>query len=332
MPEKKNGGWFSTFLCVGCLIPMFVASVDLSAAPRFWTLTGVQFARGGVATGTIGFDDDTQTFTTWNVRVSDGPEFYAFTYVPGNSSQSVWTSYEKYPTLWFQSDLGGEWAYERHLLIQTLVPLDGSNATVPIVVKSGYDYSFEGAGAAWGFSRGIVAGALTLAPPPPPATIVQVDEFHHPVSGHYFMTADAGEMHDLDAGVHPGWVRTGESFKTYATAANASGSINPVCRYYRNPLRGLVSHFYSADAAECASIYGSPDWLYESDNVFQANLPDKGTGVCPGGTIPVYRLWNQRVDSNHRYTTNPSIKQQMRAMGYVPEGYGADGVAMCAVN
>ena len=319
-------------LRLGFLIASLVASVHVAAATRFWTLSGVQFAGGAVATGTIGFDDVTQTVTIWNVRVSDGPEFYAFTYVPGNSSQSVGTSYEKYPYLWFQSDLGGEWWYERHLFIQTLVPLDGSNATVPIVIKSGYQYSYEGAGAAWGFSRGIVAGALTLAPPPLPATIVQVDEFHHPVSGHYFMTADAGEKHDLDAGVHPGWVRTGEAFKTFAIASNASGTINPVCRYYRSPLGGLVSHFYSAAASECASIYGSSDWLYESDNVFQTYLPDKGTGVCPSGMIPIYRLWNQRSDSNHRYTTRAEIREQMLAIGYFAEGYGPDGVAMCAVN
>jgi hypothetical protein len=44
----------------------------------------------------------------------------------------------------------------------------------------------------------------------------------------------------------------------------------------------------------------------------------------------VYRLWNQRVDSNHRYTTDPAIKAQMIAKGYVAEGYGPDAIMMCA--
>ena len=58
-------------------------------------------------------------------------------------------------------------------------------------------------------------------------------------------------------------------------------------------------------------------------------LPDAMSGACPTGTIPVYRLWNRRVDSNHRYVTDPALRLQMIARGYVPEGYG-EGVAMCA--
>jgi hypothetical protein len=73
-------------------------------------------------------------------------------------------------------------------------------------------------------------------------------------------------------------------------------------------------------------------WFLENDNAFQIDLPDKATGTCPGGTIPVYRLWNQRTDSNHRYTTSAPIKADMLAAGYVAEGYGADGVVMCAVQ
>ena len=70
----------------------------------------------------------------------------------------------------------------------------------------------------------------------------------------------------------------------------------------------------------------------ESDNVFQTNLPDKATGACPSGTVPVYRLWNRRRDSNHRYTTSAAIKEQMLAIGYFAEGYGVDRVAMCALQ
>jgi hypothetical protein len=68
------------------------------------------------------------------------------------------------------------------------------------------------------------------------------------------------------------------------------------------------------------------------NNAFQINLPDRATGACPSGTIPVYRLWNQRADSNHRYTTSTAIRAQMLAAGYLAEGYGPDGVVMCAVQ
>jgi hypothetical protein len=71
-------------------------------------------------------------------------------------------------------------------------------------------------------------------------------------------------------------------------------------------------------------------WLLESMSVFAVDLPDTLSGECPPHTISVYRLWNGRKDSNHRYTTNASVRQAMIARGYVPEGYGPQGVAMCA--
>jgi len=54
------------------------------------------------------------------------------------------------------------------------------------------------------------------------------------------------------------------------------------------------------------------------------------TGACPAGQAPVYRLWNERADSNHRYTTDPGIRAAMLAKGYKAEGYGNDGVPMCS--
>jgi hypothetical protein len=59
-------------------------------------------------------------------------------------------------------------------------------------------------------------------------------------------------------------------------------------------------------------------------------LPNPGTGACPSGTRPVYRLWNARVDSNHRYTTEAGVRDQMAAQGHLREGYGPDAVAMCS--
>ena len=35
-----------------------------------------------------------------------------------------------------------------------------------------------------------------------------------------------------------------------------------------------------------------------------SRCPTPTTGACPAGTGPVYRLWNQRADSNHRYTAD----------------------------
>ncbi|MBK7080563.1 MAG: hypothetical protein IPH55_07355 [Betaproteobacteria bacterium] len=59
-------------------------------------------------------------------------------------------------------------------------------------------------------------------------------------------------------------------------------------------------------------------------------LPETLTGACATGWEPVYRLWNACGDSNHRYTIDPAVRATMIAKGYVPEGYGPDGIAMCA--
>src|SRR4051794_40163474 len=66
-----------------------------------------------------------------------------------------------------------------------------------------------------------------------------VIEFHNPAQDHYFITADAREISDLDAGIHPGWQRTGFSFDAYASAQDGA---SPVCRFYIPPLFG-DSHF-----------------------------------------------------------------------------------------
>jgi len=353
---------------------------DVAAAPRFWTLAGVQFSDGAVATGTFSYDEITQKIENWHVRVARTPggdlPVQGFTYVPGNSAAYLYPVPSAAPrplvfALPFRvcekppdancvegtgldtlSDFGG-----RALYIAPLSELDGRNATVPIDTMAlnvvGLRQSREYF-ALRNRSRSITSGSLVLTPVPPPPAIVQVDEFYHEDLRHYFITADPAEKQALDAGIHTGWKRTGESFKAYSSDSmtpgvvrplafyQAGGYVNPVCRYYGDPLRGLDSHFYSADEAECARVqidYGSDwqmgvmgVWQFESDNVFQITSPIKVSGACPAGTIPVYRLWNQREDSNHRYTTSLAIRAQMIVAGYVVEGYGPAGVVMCAVQ
>jgi hypothetical protein len=110
-----------------------------------------------------------------------------------------------------------------------------------------------------------------------------------------------------------------------------------VCRFYIPPEEG-DSHFFSASTEECAQVRQRfPEFVLESQGVFHVALPDLTTGSCPPDLdingidflIPMYRLWNQRADSNHRYTTNPAIRDLMIQRGYVSEGYGPDAVAMC---
>jgi hypothetical protein len=168
------------------------------------------------------------------------------------------------------------------------------------------------------------------AVPDPTAVVV---EFYNASLDHYFITIDPQEIADLDSGVHPGWVRTGLSFLAHATPMAGT---NSVCRFYIPPQHG-DSHFFSADPAECAAVLQKSltdpnynGYVYETASAFYVALPDTTSGACPVGTIPVFRLWNDRADSNHRYTTDATIRAQMIAGGYVSEGYGPSGVAMCA--
>jgi hypothetical protein len=162
-------------------------------------------------------------------------------------------------------------------------------------------------------------------------------EFHHDELDHYFLSMDSQEVADLDLGVQGGWKRTGQSFQVYGSLAAASAAgvaDSPVCRFYIPPQHG-DSHFFSVNPVECAIARSTTDpnlsgYVEETASAFFVGVPNTATGACPEGTAPVYRLWNKRVDSNHRYTTDPAIKAQMIAKGYVSEGSGPDGVAMCA--
>ena len=160
-----------------------------------------------------------------------------------------------------------------------------------------------------------------------PANKLLSVEFYHAGYDHYFVAASAQDVIDLDTGVHPGWARTGYSFNVWD---RTDGRTNPVCRYYIPPGYG-DSHFFSAAPDECAIALVKFPWLVkETDAAFYIALPDPVTGACATNEVGVYRLWNGRQDSNHRYTTSTVVKATMIAAGYVAEGYGPDQVDMCS--
>jgi Abnormal spindle-like microcephaly-assoc'd, ASPM-SPD-2-Hydin len=165
---------------------------------------------------------------------------------------------------------------------------------------------------------------------------VDVVEFYNQSLDHYFMSARASDITALDSGRFPGWARTGQSFKAYAT--QVPGSTSPVCRFYIPPQHG-DSHFFSAQPADCAFlVVAAADpvnfpsfsgYVEEDAAAFAVTLPD-ATGACPGSTVPVFRMWNQRFDSDHRYTTSQEIVAEMLARNYVIEGAPPNHASMCA--
>ena len=159
------------------------------------------------------------------------------------------------------------------------------------------------------------------------AATVQVIEYYNSSQDHYFITSLQPDITALDTGQFKGWSRTGRSFQAYPAA---QGAASPVCRFYIPPAQG-DSHFYSASPTECVQTAAKfPTFVEESSAVMYIDLPDATTGACPAGDIPVYRVWDNRVDSNHRYTVDRQLRQAMVAQGWIAEGYGPDQVIMCA--
>ncbi len=154
----------------------------------------------------------------------------------------------------------------------------------------------------------------------------KVVEFYHADLDHYFITWMQDEIANLDADTRiRGWTRTGYSFKTHATAQSGT---SPVCRYYIPPELG-DSHFFGRGTVECnATGQENPTFVLEDPAFMQAFLPT--AGVCPANTTQVYRVFSNRLDANHRYMTDRTVRDQMVATGWLAEGDGPDLVVMCA--
>jgi probable HAF family extracellular repeat protein len=186
--------------------------------------------------------------------------------------------------------------------------------------------------AAAGCSPSFICQAFRLDPVPPgsvaPAVAkITAVEYHHAQFDHYFVTANPAEVAALDSGRVAGWSRTGETFNAYSGSTLATA---PVCRFFSTAFAPKSSHFYTQDAGECSLLKTYPDWQLEG-MVMNIPVPD-AVGVCAAGTQPVYRFYNngQGAAPNHRYATRQSIRAQMLASGWIAEGYGPDGVFMCA--
>ncbi len=156
-----------------------------------------------------------------------------------------------------------------------------------------------------------------------PATVV---EFYNKSLDHYFITWAPDEIAKLDAGIEiVGWARSGKSFMSFTTPLTGS---SPVCRFYIPPPLG-DSHFFGRGPTECAETAAkNPSFILEDPAFMQMYLPT--AGVCPSNTAEVYRVFDNRLDANHRYMTDPAIRDQMVAQGWVAEGDGPDLVVMCA--
>jgi hypothetical protein len=153
-------------------------------------------------------------------------------------------------------------------------------------------------------------------------------EYYHTAWGHYFITAIPAEITALDNGTFAGWARTGLSFNVYATAG-APANAATVYRFFSTTFAPRSSHFYTSNVDEYNALLANHNWQVEGQ-VFNTPLP-AGDGTCPTGTIPIYRLYNNGMGGapNHRFTTSATVRSQMLAAGWIPEGAGI-GVGFCS--
>lgn len=166
-------------------------------------------------------------------------------------------------------------------------------------------------------------GRINLVTPPFASTVV---EFYHSALDHYFITWVPDEIAKLDAGTEiKGWTRTGVTFFTYPAARPGT---TPICRYYIPPGQG-DSHFFGRGPEECdATGQKNPSFHLEDPQFMQMYLPTEG--VCPANTAPIYRVFSNRADANHRYMTDQARRNYMVTRGWLAEGDGPDLVVMCA--
>jgi len=177
-----------------------------------------------------------------------------------------------------------------------------------------------------GYPAGFVAFSYSITGVGGVVLPVDVVEYYNPALDHYFITWNATEQANLDAGKTPTrWSRTGYAFHAYLVPLSTT---SPVCRYYLPPAFG-DSHFFGRGTAECdATGAEHPEFVLEDPQFMHTILPTAGT--CPASTIPVYRVFSNRADANHRYMTDRGVRDQMVAKGWLAEGDGPDLVVMCA--
>ena len=174
-----------------------------------------------------------------------------------------------------------------------------------------------------------VASTLPGGSTPPPGAF-QVVEYYNAILDHYFITAQPAEIAYIDTVLSGSFQRTGLYFYAFLSPIVAPPDAQPVCRFFA---AGLInSHFFTANASECqfVLVHWPGTWFLETPASFYIQVPDRD-GVCPSGTLPIFRFFNNRNDANHRYTIDLSVRRAMLNRAWVPEGNGPNAVAFCSV-
>jgi hypothetical protein len=168
------------------------------------------------------------------------------------------------------------------------------------------------------------AGGSVCFATPPPDRFGRVLEYYHARLDTYFYTVDAEEAAKLDSGAVPGWARTGLGFDVLVMPGCPVGRKEQAAyRFWGKPGVGPSSHVFTVQRDECRIVHRSGAWLYES-SPFWATPPDSRGACTNAAELPLHRLWRPWGESNHRFTTDLAVVEEMKGKGWVHEG-----VRMC---
>ena len=173
-----------------------------------------------------------------------------------------------------------------------------------------------------GTADGKVTDTQSLAVVGAPATL-PATSLSNRRSGKFFLTASSTEVNSLlaltassDPPLEDGGVRWGiaeQTMNVWSATGDAPPAAKPVCRLYHPQ---AVTHFYSANAADCALVRKTSPWIDEGI-AFKALTPSNG--ACPTGTDAVYRLFSAAL-GNHVYTRSTATVSAFGQTGWANEG------------
>ncbi len=187
-------------------------------------------------------------------------------------------------------------------------------------------------------------------PPPAYATVVKVNDlrlveavpvieyqYSPPVAFgrnfHYFLASDEASLRSLD-GNPQNLTRT---FDGFVGVRSGTKDAVPVCRFFSDGGGGRpLTHWYTADAAECAAKRADGQWIYEGVP-FWAFAAING-GYCAAGTSAVHRyVYSDQANVAALAARYSALSSTLR---YLVDNFGSatggawrdDGVAFCALD
>ena len=181
---------------------------------------------------------------------------------------------------------------------------------------------------------------VTVTVPPVAQAPTQAFSVFDRKIGKFFLTSSASDAAALIASntaTGPQWIAIEDNIRVWTQAQPFTV---PVCRFY---VPAAAVHFFSADETnDCRKLRRLSGFVDEGtafhvippyrepDSTGFGGPAGKFMNVCPAGTDPVYRMFDDTVGhAAHRYTASPDVVD-----GFVAfpgnKGYKLEGVAFCS--